>query len=789
MKTKLLLLFLLLQSVCFAQPSWKPLGYDDFNRAGCGVVGVVGRNKMVAKNGHVFLFTLESGNGTHFSIGKYDGTKWNHIGFPFLFQTAPVIDCAIDGNELPYVLFNDTSTDNLPAVKKYENGNWVNVGTGISTTSSSILNINIGIDNLPFILYREGDVIKLKKYNGTDWVLLAESNEFIPYTSLSLALDKNNIPHIVSNYQVGTTYNCFVKKLVGTNWQEVGITGFSGAGSNLVFDNLNVPYIVEGTNIKKFDGTAWTNIPVQPGSNGFSMAGISQLFFDASNQLNSVYTGTPFHGISGYYYVSKLVNSSWVGRCEGYYSDGTYYTGEGDDLYFLGYNQALRYADVSKVTGYYSRSFLGGSTFNSSLYLSDFSQEKDYQIPDFSMAYNVPWIAYPDYRKAEVRLFTNNDWITFTNVSEADVFKAKVKSDALGNIYVAYNNRISSTLSDTKLTVKKLTTTNWQTVGPTNFSQSAGQRFDFKISHANEPYVLYMNGRVQKFDGTNWVYIGGTAYSGDRPAELALDATDIPYIAYIDPSNSYRISVKRFNSNTNTWDYVDSSGLAINVAIGRHYLPKIIIDGLNNVYVGFTDDSHRLHIKRLNNGAWESVGLDLITTTATDYYDIAVDRTNVLHIAYNELDYFRKSAKVKRFNGSSWEFVGEPNFSADSIVSCKLDFADNNTPILAYGYVRDSYVDIALKYYSESSNPLEISDYTSGNDNEKWHLSPNPASNTFSISGNEAIESVEVYDLTGKKVLTGNIATDINISSLRTGIYVVKIKSDTGTSALKLVKD
>jgi len=64
-------------------------------------------------------------------------------------------------------------------------------------------------------------------------------------------------------------------------------------------------------------------------------------------------------------------------------------------------------------------------------------------------------------------------------------------------------------------------------------------------------------------------------------------------------------------------------------------------------------------------------------------------------------------------------------------------------------------------------------------------LVPNPTSGSFSIQGisQETIQSIEVFDLVGKRVAQSN-----DISGLSTGVYVVKIKTDYGILQKKISK-
>lgn len=787
MKAKILLLLLLFQSVGFAQEMWRPLGYDDFNGASYGAVRIngstllyAGRNPLIVKNDHVFLFNIEtadySSTKSQFSVSKYSAGQWEHFDFPFLFPSTPITDGAVDSNEIPYVFFNDITGTNLPVVKKYENGIWTNVGADISTSSSSFLNINIGTDNLPWVLFSEGNIIKLKKFNGSNWVLVSETTEFNSFYNISLQLDNNNIPYVVTNSSV-----CFVKKFNGVAWEEVGITGFVQTGSSLVFDNFNVPHMYVGGIIKKFTGTNWVDISTIQITPYLVIGNGKNLFFNSSNDLYASFVGT-FYTDTPKTFVKKLVNTTWQSIVSNGNMNDKYYSVSNDNVYHLSFGSDY-YPDVNKmVNGQFT--LLGDQTFSS--WLSTDSGD-EVNTHDFSICNGVPLIAFKRNGKAAVNMFVNDNWTNLgaLQTSENNIRKVMVKAGTDGKIYLAYNNQLSTTESDTKITVKQLGATGWEAVGPVNFSLTAGTQFDFKLSHANEPYVVYMSGRVQKFDGTNWVFVGGSAFSGDTSARLALDNNDLPYIAYLDPSNSGHISVKKLNGNV--WEYVDQAGLA--AYTGQHYNPRIVIDAANNLYMGFSDNAKKIHIKKLNNGLWESVGTEFFSTVTTPQhqYEMAIDHNNVLHVVYNELSQdFRREAKLKKFNGTNWEFVGEPNFSPASITQAKIDFWGNNTPIVSYSSLEYK---INTRFFG-SSTALGVSEQELVSENQKWLLTPNPVTNTFTLNGNDEIQSLEIYDMTGKKVKEENTNfNNIDISSFRSGLYIVKVKSNNGTGVVKLVKE
>ena len=69
-------------------------------------------------------------------------------------------------------------------------------------------------------------------------------------------------------------------------------------------------------------------------------------------------------------------------------------------------------------------------------------------------------------------------------------------------------------------------------------------------------------------------------------------------------------------------------------------------------------------------------------------------------------------------------------------------------------------------------------------------LYPNPASDQLTIEA-EGLRQVEVYDLTGKKVLSASTTQDklpIDMTSLNTGIYLVRMITEQGVSTKKVLK-
>ncbi len=89
--------------------------------------------------------------------------------------------------------------------------------------------------------------------------------------------------------------------------------------------------------------------------------------------------------------------------------------------------------------------------------------------------------------------------------------------------------------------------------------------------------------------------------------------------------------------------------------------------------------------------------------------------------------------------------------------------------------------------YFEVGNPLSINN----NEIESFSLYPNPVSNgKFSISTEEnSIKNIELYDVMGKMVLSKSVRNkeSIDISSLNSGIYILKAEENSKNATRKLI--
>jgi len=69
---------------------------------------------------------------------------------------------------------------------------------------------------------------------------------------------------------------------------------------------------------------------------------------------------------------------------------------------------------------------------------------------------------------------------------------------------------------------------------------------------------------------------------------------------------------------------------------------------------------------------------------------------------------------------------------------------------------------------------------------------PNPASDVLNISSQSTINTVEIFNVLGQKVITMQVedtSAEINVSNLNAGIYLIKYEINNSTSTKKFVKN
>ena len=239
-----------------------------------------------------------------------------------------------------------------------------------------------------------------------------------------------------------------------------------------------------------------------------------------------------------------------------------------------------------------------------------------------------------------------------------------------------------------------------------------------------------------KFNGTNWVNVGNAGFSTGEAnfTNLAFNPSDnLPYVSY---------------------ENVDNSGKA--------FLNKF--DGSNWVIVG-------------NVGISKGVAF---------YESLAFNSSGQPYVAYKDEGNSAK-ATVMKFDGTNWDSVGTEGFSEGvvSYVSLALN-PNNNYPYVAYMDIGNSWKATVMYYNAPAGiNILQSS---------KISVCPNPATDkiTIEIAAGLASSQLSIINLNGEEVLTRQITqpkTQIDISNLPSGVYIVRLTNDKTVEVRKIIKE
>jgi hypothetical protein len=130
----------------------------------------------------------------------------------------------------------------------------------------------------------------------------------------------------------------------------------------------------------------------------------------------------------------------------------------------------------------------------------------------------------------------------------------------------------------------------------------------------------------------------------------------------------------------------------------------------------------------------------------------------------------------------TFDFTGVTLTDGVSYSTVNLLFDQPDADFLATGNVY--YLDA---FQGPSATTLPVNDFELNNASIVAY--PNPVTNSFQIDSNRSIESVKLYNITGRLIKTFKEEANYDISDLSTGIYIANIKTELGSKTLRIVKE
>ncbi|MCX8533503.1 T9SS type A sorting domain-containing protein [Chryseobacterium luquanense] len=281
----------------------------------------------------------------------------------------------------------------------------------------------------------------------------------------------------------------------------------------------------------------------------------------------------------------------------------------------------------------------------------------------------------------------------------------------------------------------------WQNVGSSANVSAGGSSFNnLVVDNAGNYYLSYYDvsvqkGSVQKFNGTLWSYVGGSAgittsyatynslsinsngtnlyytnqgkglevrqFNGSSWTQLASPTTStINYHASAVAPSGVLFTYSNLASGTvkrlvnGTWEQVGNTGFSDGASFA-----EMVIGTNNKVYTANVASGIRVYentTTATTSNAWTLVGGAIVDAASSgEQYtsDIAIDANNNLYVAYVSNSANSKKVNVKKFNGTTWEQMGNAYFSAGGVQHVAIAVTSSGKPyVVASRWENDNFL-------------------------------------------------------------------------------------------------
>ncbi len=217
----------------------------------------------------------------------------------------------------------------------------------------------------------------------------------------------------------------------------------------------------------------------------------------------------------------------------------------------------------------------------------------------------------------------------------------------------------------------------WNVLGAPGITSGAALNTSIAIDGAGVPYVAFLDGAnsykisVMKYNAStaSWALLGPAAFSpgGANYISLAIDGTGVPYVAFEDYANNYKATVMKYSAATDSWSVVGSAGFS---AWYADYT-TLAIDGSGTPYVAYADhwsnDAPTVMKYSTSTNSWNSVGSAAFGPNYSTQMSLAIDGSGVPYLAFGDQSKGYKASVMKYSSGTgTWSFVGTAGFTPGS---------------------------------------------------------------------------------------------------------------------------
>lgn len=256
-------------------------------------------------------------------------------------------------------------------------------------------------------------------------------------------------------------------------------------------------------------------------------------------------------------------------------------------------------------------------------------------------------------------------------------------------------------------------------------------------------------------DALNNVYLTGTVYNSNA------NFGGVNSISFIGNTGSY---LTKYNSNgIVSWVKGGkiSSDTQPNTPLGSNSFYKIYLDMSNNIYISGRFNSY---INFGDNNVIQNTG------SGSSLFTVKFDQNGFSSNFYKIADAAQSGEiKILDIQGNTFYYSGR--MGSLSLTLGDITLQNNNLSRSNFIAKRD--ISLSTSEFSKS-----------------FGIYPNPANSIVTISNLEQDASVNIFDLTGKKVKEVNTnQSSFSVEDLVTGVYVLQIENGANKESIKLVKN
>jgi hypothetical protein len=830
---------------------------------------------------------------------------WNQVGATQFTDFASDGAMDFDNSGDPYIAYINPAT-NLVYVKKFNGTNWIDVGsTAISTTQGANVAITIrALDNQPIVAFRStaNNAMYAYRRNGTIWTPVINnvhtgedlSNHRLQIQTnaagdIRVAGRRTDQKLAIVQETIGGAQSTFLENLISTNntyngdhrydfkdydqyylnWED----DFNGSRAGLkdvgaANTTWNYSITVNGATLKNISGIADENY----------LAVFNDVYNTAVDEVR-VYGGiTNVKSVPAANDIVKFRKSITDDKLYLMYADNAT-----EDLVFENYNKNTGVWSAMPVIGLNSgiSSFFVKMEMNPIdgnmyvMYLDGAKASvKKYEVPP---AVNLPrmyvdanatgisdgssWVnAYPNISSALNNLGTNTTelWVaagtytpdatnrgtsftfsqdnlqiyggfdgTETNLSDRNIAlmhttnETILSGDLTGNddANITYNN---ATKSDNSLRIVQINANNISIDGVTIANgyadASSGEgRFGAALDTDDSVTLFTIKNSIIK-DNVAWWAAGLMLASNMNPSTITIDACVFDnnlssYAAayYVLPRTNrtmnFNLTNSLFTNNKSDDNTTSRRGLGTPAGFIRAYYPGSVVNAkvINNTFannqslgshptsnfpvlgIGEVDGSFSLSIA--NNIFWGNT--NYASTTSLAIAQAADDFPNNPFV-YNSIDENNFSNITYKIDTSNTNpmFVDASNndFTLQS-GSPAINSGDNSK--IPAGVTTDLLGNNRIHNTTVDMGPYEFGSTLDVQDfdfKNEFTIYPNPTTAVINIKMKASLKNAEIYNLQGQKII-GSKNKMINVSKLASGMYVLQIEDVNGiTQAKRFIK-